>query len=104
MNKPCAGRPTVPAIMTIGGNGWCCFSHSVGLTIGSALNHIFPAGDIFSNRMVWFEDDQTVPSWADALLAPEQWGMPLPLTQSSKPVIMPSTMVAMATNTEPCDC
>ncbi|MCS5872741.1 hypothetical protein LN650_02980 [Klebsiella pneumoniae subsp. pneumoniae] len=30
------------------------------MTLDTALNHIFPlpTGDIFSNRMVWFEDKQ----------------------------------------------
>ncbi|HDQ0056437.1 TPA: cellulose biosynthesis protein BcsE, partial [Escherichia coli] len=36
----------------------------------------------------WFEDDQISAELVQMrLLAPEQWGMPLPLTQSSKPVI-----------------
>ncbi|MVA00881.1 hypothetical protein GLN27_04710, partial [Shigella flexneri] len=39
-----------------------------------------PTGDIFSNRMVWFEDDQISAELVQMrLLAPEQWGMPLPL-------------------------
>ncbi|OSP23622.1 BcsE family c-di-GMP-binding protein, partial [Escherichia coli] len=55
-----------------------------------ALNHIYPmpTGDIFSNRMVWFEDDQISAELGQMrLLAPEPWGLPLPFTQSSKPVI-----------------
>ena len=78
-------------IMTIGGNRLVLFLSFCRINdLDTALNHIFPlpTGDIFSNRMVWFEDDQISAELVQMrLLAPEQWGMPLPLTQSSKPVI-----------------
>ncbi|EEZ1295492.1 TPA: cellulose biosynthesis protein BcsE [Escherichia coli] len=78
-------------IMTIGGNRLVLFLSFCRINdLDTALNHIFPlpTGDIFSNRMVWFEDDQISAELVQMrLLAPEQWGMPLPLAQSSKPVI-----------------
>ena len=78
-------------IMTIGGNRLVLFLSFCRINdLDTALNHILPlpTGDIFSNRMVWFEDDQISAELVQMrLLAPEQWGMPLPLTQSSKPVI-----------------
>ncbi|MFO6425844.1 BcsE family c-di-GMP-binding protein [Escherichia coli] len=48
-------------IMTIGGNRLVLFLSFCRINdLDTALNHIFPlpTGDIFSNRMVWFEDDQ----------------------------------------------
>ena len=78
-------------IMLIGGNRLVLFLSFCRINdLDTALNHIFPlpTGDIFSNRMVWFEDDQISAELVQMrLLAPEQWGMPLPLTQNSKPVI-----------------
>ena len=78
-------------IMTIGGNRLVLFLSFCRVNdLDTALNHIFPlpTGDIFSNRMVWFEDDQITAELVQMrLLAPEQWGTPLPLTQTSSPVI-----------------
>lgn len=56
--------------------------------------------------MVWFEDDQISAELVQMrLLAPEQWGMPLPLTQSSKPVINAEHDVATGDEYQnPCDC
>ena len=47
--------------MTIGDNRLVLFLSFCRVNdLDTALNHIFPlpTGDIFSNRMVWFEDDQ----------------------------------------------
>lgn len=78
-------------IMTIGGNRLVLFLSFCRINdLDTALNHIFPlpTGDIFSNRMVWFEDDQISAELVQMrLLDPEQWGMPLPLTQETRPVI-----------------
>jgi hypothetical protein len=49
-------------IMTIGNNRLVLFLSFCRINdLDTALNHIFPlpTGDIFSNRMVWFEDKQT---------------------------------------------
>ncbi|BBR56899.1 cellulose biosynthesis protein BcsE [Klebsiella sp. WP4-W18-ESBL-05] len=58
--------------------------------LDTALNHIFPlpTGDIFSNRMIWFEDKQI----ASELLmmrevTPERWTQPLDLAPKPKNVI-----------------
>jgi len=58
--------------------------------LDTALNHIFPlpTGDIFSNRMIWFEDKQI----ASELLMmqdvkPERWTKPLPITTQPGKVI-----------------
>jgi hypothetical protein len=48
-------------IMTIGNNRLVLFLSFCRVNdLDTALNHIFPlpTGDIFSNRMVWFEDKQ----------------------------------------------
>lgn len=58
--------------------------------LDTALNHIFPlpTGDIFSNRMVWFEDKQISAELVQMrLLSPELWGTPLPLAKRADPVI-----------------
>ncbi len=58
-----------------------------GQRLDTALNHIFlcPTGDIFSNRMVWFEDKQISAELVQMrLLSPELWGT-LPL--AGDPVI-----------------
>ncbi len=47
--------------MTIGNNRLVLFLSFCRINdLDTALNHIFPlpTGDIFSNRMVWFEDKQ----------------------------------------------
>lgn len=58
--------------------------------LDTALNHIFPlpTGDIFSNRVIWFEDKQI----ASELLImhdvkPERWTAPLPITTQPEKVI-----------------
>ncbi|MEX6089926.1 BcsE family c-di-GMP-binding protein, partial [Raoultella planticola] len=51
--------------------------------LDTALNHIFPlpTGDIFSNRMVWFEDKQiTAEIGLMRGISPAQWNTPLPIT------------------------
>ena len=71
-------------IMTIGNNRLVLFLSFCRVNdLDTALNHIFPlpTGDIFSNRMVWFEDKQIT---AEIVLmrgiSPEQWNTPLPVT------------------------
>ncbi|AVE57810.1 MULTISPECIES: cellulose biosynthesis c-di-GMP-binding protein BcsE [Citrobacter] len=78
-------------IMTIGGNRLVLFLSFCRVNdLDTALNHIFPlpTGDIFSNRMVWFEDNQISAELVQMrLLSPELWGTPLPLTQGPNPVL-----------------
>ena len=71
-------------IMTIGNNRLVLFLSFCRVNdLDTALNHIFPlpTGDIFSNRMVWFEDKQIT---AEILLMrgidPSQWNTPLPIS------------------------
>ncbi|OFE07967.1 cellulose biosynthesis protein BcsE, partial [Salmonella enterica subsp. enterica] len=72
-------------IMTIGGNRLVLFLSFCRVNdLDTALNHIFPlpTGDIFSNRMVWFEDKQISAELVQMrLLSPELWGTPLPLAK-----------------------
>ncbi|EAU8846487.1 cellulose biosynthesis protein BcsE [Salmonella enterica] len=78
-------------IMTIGGNRLVLFLSFCRVNdLDTALNHIFPlpTGDIFSNRMVWFEDKQISAELVQMrLLSPELWGTPLPLAKRADPVI-----------------
>ncbi|WP_436857340.1 cellulose biosynthesis c-di-GMP-binding protein BcsE [Citrobacter tructae] len=78
-------------IVTIGGNRLVLFLSFCRVNdLDTALNHIFPlpTGDLFSNRMVWFEDSQISAELVQMrLLSPEMWGQPLPLSQDVKPVI-----------------
>ncbi len=58
--------------------------------LDTALNHIFPlpTADIFSNRMVWFEDNQIAAELVQMrTLTPEQWAKPLIVTSETKKVI-----------------
>ena len=51
--------------------------------LDTALNHIFPlpTGDIFSNRMIWFEDKQiTAEIMQMRGILPENWNTPLPIS------------------------
>ncbi|MEF3108211.1 cellulose biosynthesis protein BcsE [Raoultella sp. WB_B2P2-3] len=71
-------------IMTIGNNRLVLFLSFCRVNdLDTALNHIFPlpTGDIFSNRMIWFEDKQIT---AEILLmrgiAADKWNTPLPIT------------------------
>ncbi len=77
--------------MTIGGNRLVLFLSFCRVNdLDTALNHIFPlpTGDIFSNRMVWFEDKQISAELVQMrLLSPELWGTPLPLAKRADPVI-----------------
>ncbi|SQI19572.1 protease [Salmonella enterica subsp. arizonae] len=96
-------------IMTIGGNRLVLFLSFCRVNdLDTALNHIFPlpTGDIFSNRMVWFEDKQISAELVQMrLLSPELWGTPLPLAKRADPVIMPNTMAASGVVfLNPCDC
>lgn len=58
--------------------------------LDTALNHIFPlpTADIFSNRMVWFEDNQIAAELVQMrTLTPDQWAKPLIVTSETKKVI-----------------
>jgi len=58
--------------------------------LDTALNHIFPlpTADIFSNRMVWFEDNQIAAELVQMrTLTPEKVAKPLPDTAKMKKVI-----------------
>ncbi|WP_323108287.1 cellulose biosynthesis protein BcsE [Klebsiella quasipneumoniae] len=71
-------------IMTIGNNRLVLFLSFCRINdLDTALNHIFPlpTGDIFSNRMVWFEDKQILSEIVIMRgIEPARWNTPLPLT------------------------
>lgn len=85
-------RPNRPGdIMTIGDNRLVLFLTFCRINdLDTALNHIFPlpTGDIFSNRMVWFEDKQI---GAEVLemraVTAERWTAPLPITTGKSKII-----------------
>ena len=55
-----------------------------------ALNHIFPlpTGDIFSNRVIWFEDKQIAAELVNMQdVKPERWTKPLPVTTQPGKII-----------------
>ena len=78
-------------IMTIGGNRLVLFLSFCRINdLDTALNHIFPlpTGDIFSNRMTWFEDNLIAAELVQMrTLEPEHWVKPLPMTSNFKPVL-----------------
>ena len=77
-------------IMTIGDNRRFCFVFCRVNDLDTALNHIFPlpTGDIFSNRMIWFEDNLISAELVQMrALAPENWVKPLPVTSDVKPIL-----------------
>lgn len=78
-------------IMTIGDNRLVLFLSFCRVNdLDTALNHIFPlpTGDIFSNRMIWFEDNLINAELVQMrTLKPEQWSKPLPMTKSVKPIL-----------------
>ncbi|WP_368544117.1 cellulose biosynthesis c-di-GMP-binding protein BcsE [Enterobacter soli] len=78
-------------IMTIGDNRLVLFLSFCRVNdLDTALNHIFPlpTGDIFSNRMIWFEDNLISAELVQMrTLAPEQWVKPLPITADVKPIL-----------------
>lgn len=58
--------------------------------LDKALNHIFPlpTGDIFSNRMIWFEDKQIASELVNMRdVKPELWTKPLDIAPKPKNVI-----------------
>ena len=71
-------------IMTIGNNRLVLFLSFCRINdLDTALHHILPlpTGDIFSNRMVWFEDKQIAAEIQLMRgLTPERWNTPLPMT------------------------
>lgn len=71
-------------IMTIGNNRLVLFLSFCRVNdLDTALNHIFPlpTGDIFSNRMIWFEDKQiTAEIMQMRGILPENWNTPLPIS------------------------
>ena len=78
-------------IMTIGDNRLVLFLSFCRVNdLDTALNHIFPlpTGDIFSNRMIWFEDNLISAEIVQMqMLEPEQWGKPLLMASDTKPVL-----------------
>ena len=85
-------RPNrVGDIVTIGDNRLLMFLSFCRVNdLDTALNHIFPlpTADIFSNRMIWFEDNQIA---AELVLlrevGAEKWGSPLAGTSDEKKII-----------------
>jgi hypothetical protein len=77
--------------MTIGDNRLVLFLSFCRINdLDTALNHIFPlpTGDIFSNRVVWFEDNQIAAEIMQMrTVTPEQWSKPLPLETDSTPIL-----------------
>ncbi|ALR78548.1 cellulose biosynthesis c-di-GMP-binding protein BcsE [[Enterobacter] lignolyticus] len=71
-------------IMTIGNNRLVLFLTFCRVNdLDTALNHIFPlpTGDIFSNRMIWFEDKQITAEIVEMqAVTAERWTTPLPFT------------------------
>lgn len=85
-------RPNrVGDIVTIGDNRLMLFLSFCRINdLDTALNHIFPlpTGDIFSNRMIWFEDSQITAEIVQMrALTPEQWGKPLPMAHLKDQII-----------------
>ncbi|MCR1001089.1 MAG: cellulose biosynthesis c-di-GMP-binding protein BcsE [Enterobacter cloacae] len=78
-------------IMTIGNNRLVLFLSFCRVNdLDTALNHIFPlpTGDIFSNRMIWFEDNLISAELVQMrTLAPENWVKPLPAASDLKPIL-----------------
>lgn len=78
-------------IMTIGDNRLVLFLTFCRINdLDTALNHIFPlpVGDIFSNRMVWFEDKQITAEILEMKnLSAERWNAPLPITTDKETII-----------------
>lgn len=85
-------RPNrVGDIVTIGDNRLLMFLSFCRVNdLDTALNHIFPlpTADIFSNRMVWFEDNHIAAELVQLReVEPDKWGKPLTGT-SDEPKIM----------------
>lgn len=78
-------------IMTIGDNRLVLFLTFCRINdLDTALNHIFPlpTGDIFSNRMIWFEDKQITAEIVQMkAVTAEHWTAPLPLTTDRNEVM-----------------
>ena len=78
-------------IMTIGDNRLVLFLSFCRVNdLDTALNHIFPlpTGDIFSNRMIWFEDNLISAELVQMrTLTPDRWVKPLAITSETKPIL-----------------
>ncbi|MFW0764780.1 cellulose biosynthesis c-di-GMP-binding protein BcsE [Trabulsiella odontotermitis] len=78
-------------IVTIGENRLVLFLSFCRINdLDTALNHIFPlpTGDVFSNRMVWFEDKQITSEIRQMqAVKPERWTTPLPITTGPETVM-----------------
>lgn len=78
-------------IVTIGDNRLMLFLSFCRINdLDTALNHIFPlpTSDIFTNRMIWFEDNHIAAELVKMrALTPEKWGKPLPESSGAKKVI-----------------
>lgn len=84
-------RPNRPGdIMTIGDNRLVLFLTFCRINdLDAALNNIFPlpTGDIFSNRMVWYDDKQILAEILDMrAVTPDNWTAPLPVTVNNNNV------------------
>ncbi|WP_312626849.1 cellulose biosynthesis protein BcsE [Scandinavium sp.] len=85
-------RPNrVGDIMTIGDNRLVMFLTFCRINdLDTALNHIFPlpTGDIFSNRVIWFEDKQITAEIVQMrAVTADRWTAPLPLTTEKNTVV-----------------
>lgn len=85
-------RPNrVGDIVTIGDNRLLMFLSFCRVNdLDTALNHIFPlpTADIFSNRTVWFEDNQIAAELMQMReVEPEKWGTPLTGASEEKKII-----------------
>ncbi|MFG6654215.1 cellulose biosynthesis protein BcsE [Scandinavium sp. M-37] len=78
-------------IMTIGDNRLVMFLTFCRINdLDTALNHIFPlpTGDIFSNRMIWFEDKQITAEIVEmSAVTADRWTAPLPVTTEKNKVM-----------------
>lgn len=78
-------------IVTIGDNRLVMFLTFCRINdLDTALNHIFPlpTGDIFSNRMIWFEDKQITAEIVQmSAITADRWTAPLPVTTAKNTVV-----------------
>lgn len=85
-------RPNrVGDIVTIGDNRLMLFLSFCRVNdLDTALNHIFPlpTTEIFTNRMIWFEDNHIAAELVKMrALTPEKWGKPLTESRGAKKVV-----------------
>lgn len=82
--------PRAGDIVTLGENRLVLFLSFCRIPdLDTALKHIFPlpVADIFSNRMVWYEDAQIAAEIVQMrAMQPEKWSKPLKMTADAAPV------------------